>query len=329
MTNFIVAAFMWSLVVVLSPRARHRRDNAILWAAIAIAVSFTTNINWVYLAASKTIPWPNGLDIAANVLLMVGIYYLSSSIRRGATGLGARDDFNERWIRSAAAGAVVLMLIFFSQIDAPVASTEFMLTYGNQFPAALYSITQYTYVFAVMAGVLVVCVRNVPRMRHRRFRIGFSLLALGCVAALALCAVVIWMDVAHLAGYTQLMRNLGLVYSFLYTVTIALLCIGLAIPPVGRLWLSLRLDREVHKVEPKVSIIWSRAVAENSSISLVTDKSNDPSRASALPDSISRMHRMVIEIHDWLNLHKDQLSDEERRTLAAAEDLCMQPGSRR
>lgn len=329
MSNFIVAAFMWILVIVLAPRAPYRRNNAILWAAIVIAVSFTTNINWVYLAAAKAIPWPNGLDIAANVLLIVGIYYLSSSIGRGATGLGARDDFNERWIKSAASGAAVLMLIFFSMIDAPVASTEFMLTYGHQLPAALYSITQYTYVFAVMAGVLVVCARNVPRMRHRRFRTGFSLLAAGCVTALALCAVVIWMDLAHLAGYEQLMRDLGLVYTFLYTVTIALLCLGLAIPPVGRLWLSLRLNREVRRVEPKVSVLWTRAVAENSSISLVGDKSNDPWRAMALPDSISRMHRMVIEIHDWLNLHKDQLSDEERRALAVAEDLCMQPGSRR
>lgn len=329
MTNVLVAGFMWALVVVLSLRARNRPDNSVLWAAIAIAASFTTNIDSVYLTLTDIGPWPNGFDLAANILLMLGIYYLSRSIGRGATGLGSSGQFNERWIRVAVVCDVALMVLFFALIDAPSVSTSFMLAYGDQLPAALYSMIQYTYIFVVMMGVLVTCVRNVPRMRHGRFKVGFSFLAVGCMSALGLCAVVICMDVAHLAGRRDLMLALGLIYTVLYAVTVGLLCIGLGIPPASRLWLSFTRRRKIYVVEPGIRRLWGRTVAEHSSTSLVTGaKPVESSGVEPAARTIGRMHRMVVEIHDWLNLHKSSLSDADRRTLATAEELCMQPGRR-
>lgn len=327
MTNIVVATLMWTLVMVLGVRVRRRPDNSILWAAVAIAVSFTTNIDGLYLAASRIIPWANGLDLAANCLLVVGIYYLSRSIGRGATALGASGRFQGRPIRTLALCAVSLILFFFSQIDAPTASTDFMLTYGDQVPAALYSMVQYTYIFTVMAGVLATCLHNVPRMQRQRFRVGFSFLAAGCISTLALCSVVVLMDVAHLSAETDLMRDLGLVYSSLYAISIVLLCLGLGIAPVGRLWLSLRFRRRLHEVGPAIRSLWSRTVAGNVSISLADPASGtELSEWDPRPNSIDSVHRMVIEIHDWMNLDTELLSDYERRMLATAEELCMQPG---
>ncbi|WP_026821088.1 hypothetical protein [Arthrobacter castelli] len=329
MTNVLVTGFMWALVAVLSLRARTRPDNSVLWAAIAIATSFTTNIDSVYLTLTDIGPWPNGFDLAANILLMVGIYYLSRSIGRGATGLGSSGEFSERWIRIAVICAVTAMVIFFVLIDAPSASTTFMLTYGNQLPAALYSIAQYTYIFVVMTGVLVTCIRNVPRMRHGRFKVGFSFLAIGCTSALGLCTAVIGMDIAHLAGNIGLMLGLGVLYNVLYAVTIGLLCIGLGIPPAGRLWHSLARARKAQKIEPRIRRIWARTVAEQSSLSLVSGTASmEDSEPERMARTIVRVHRMVVEIHDWVTFHKRSLSERDRRTLAAAEELCMQPGRR-
>lgn len=325
----MVAGLMWGLVLVLSLRARRRLDNTMLIAAIVIAASMTTNVPSVYLWAASWLPWPNALDLVANGLLIVGVYYLSSAIRRGATAASMNRGGGASWTQAAAISTVVAMMGTFAFIDNPEPSTNFMLSYGNQPAAAAYSIVQYAYIFSVMLGTLTTCVRNVPHMMQSRFKTGFSLIGVGCSAAMLLCLSVVAMDLSNVLGATILMRGLGGIYDYLYLVTMAFLCVGLSIPPLSRAISSLQLRRKVLAVEPEVRRIWNMTVAKNPSVSLVGTNLPGTPVVRKLGTAIATdgMHRMLVEIHDYLNIEDattERLSSDDWRKLDEAEALCLQ-----
>ncbi|WMY80060.1 DUF6545 domain-containing protein [Citricoccus sp. I39-566] len=329
MMAILVAALMWSLVLILMLRAKQRPDNTLLWSAGVIAVSMTTNIELIYLWASTWLP-PNALDLWANLLLVVGVGYLASAIRRGASAAGMAREGEANRTRAAAVVTILVMVLAFSRIDAPEPSTTFMLDYGDQLAAGLYSAVQYVFIGGVMLGTLATCVRNVPRMIQPRFRIGFTLTGAGCAAALALCLSVVIMDVSHVAGQLELMRSLGYVYDYLFVATMGLLCGGLSVPPLVRQVQVMQRLRKIRAIEPEVHRLWTATVAQTPSVSLVgsgrhvrTSPSRGPSQAT------ERLHRMVVEIHDCLNVHgeaADRVSSADWKHLQDAETLCLRKG---
>jgi hypothetical protein len=189
---------------------------------------------------------------------------------------------------------------------------------------------QYLFIGGVMLGTLTTCVRNVPRMMQPRFRIGFSVTGAGCMAALLLCASVVAMDVCHVLGELELMRALGGIYDILFFATMVLLCMGLAIPPLGRQISSLRLRRRVLAVEPEVRRIWANTVATTPSVSLVgANLRGSPAAQELRTDQATEgLHRMLVEIHDYLNVtdSSDTLTAADWRQLDEAEALCLQQG---
>ena len=148
MISVVVAGLMWALVVILSLRARRRPDNSLLAAAGIIATSMTTNISEVYLWAALWMPWPNALDVVANLLLIIGVAYLATAIRRGAAAVGTGKARGQHWTRSAAVVTVTGMIVAFCFIDNPEPSTTFMLSYGDQPATAAYSMIQYLFILA-------------------------------------------------------------------------------------------------------------------------------------------------------------------------------------
>lgn len=331
MITFIVAVFMWALVLILALRARARPDNTMLRAAILIAASLTTNIDQVYLWANNRIPWANTLDLVSNLLLITGIYYLSVAITQGATRVAALRERGTVWMRRAAQSTAAVMVTSFVLIDGPEPSTTFMLDYGNQPAAGIYSAVQYAYIFSVMTGTLFTCIQNVPRMRRPRFRIGFSIIGAGCFAALLLCATVIAMDVANVAGAEGFLSSVSFLYDLLYLIAVLLLCTGLAIPPVGRLVTSLALRRQLTAIEPEIRRVWLSTVAKSPNVSLMgtTLRNVEDKGGVAGRHSVETLHRLVIEIHDWLNVESSpgfELPPEQRRTLDRAESLCLRQG---
>ena len=333
MINLLVVGFMWLLVVVLSLRARTRPDNTMLRAAIVIAASLTTNIDDVYLWAGELLPWPNVLDLVSNVLLVVGVYFLSRAIVQGAAAFDEPRGRGRRWTLGAALIAVAVMLVSFSLIDAPASSTRFMLDYGDQLAAGVYSGIQYAYIFAVMAGTVVTCIRNVPHMRRLRFRIGFRLIGIGCGAGLLLCSSVIAMDIAHVAGADAVVRGLGPIYDVSYLLTVALLVAGLAVPPLVRVMKQISVRRQIQAVEPGLKSLWLRTVATAPAVSLVgtTAQSVKQAQEQSTRDASDTIHRLVIEIHDWLDANggssaEEELSAPERALLEQAEALCLKQG---
>ncbi|MDN3903290.1 MAB_1171c family putative transporter [Arthrobacter sp. YD2] len=331
MSTIVVAVFMWLLVLTLLLRARSRPDNTMVKAAVVIAASLTTNINGVYLWASDGLPWPNALDLVSNILLIIGVYYLSRAIVRGAGAGDGSVDRAQRWSAVAAAGTVLVMVVAFCLIDDPRASTTFMLDFGDQPAAGIYSGVQYLYIFAVMARTLSTCIRNVPQMRRRRFRVGFRLIGAGCGVGLVLCTSVIVMDIAHVAGAESLMRAVGTVYDISYALTVVLLATGLAVPPLGRVLNDINVRREVRELEPQVKAIWLSTVALAPAVSLLgtTARSLESDREHTTRDATDAIHRRVIEIHDWLNVSGStapELSAEHQSVLERAEALCLKQG---
>lgn len=333
MTNLLVVAFMWLLVLTLSLRARARPDNTMVKAAVVIAASLTTNINGVYLWAGNKLPWPNALDLVSNVLLIVGVYYLSRAIAHGATAGDAARSRGGRWIPRAALATVAVMVVSFAFIADPVASTSFMLDYGDQPAAGLYSAIQYVYIFAVMTGTLVTCIRNVPQMKRKRFRVGFRIIGWGCGVGLVLCSSVIVMDVAHVVGAEGLMTAVSAVYDLSYPLTVLLLAVGLAIPPLGRILNEISIGRYVRDIEPQVKAIWLSTVAKSPVVSLVGTTAQalaaEPEKSTR--DATDAIHRLVIEIHDWMDVSQNSdlaLSPDHRAVLKRAEALCLKQGRR-
>lgn len=330
MMNLLVVAFMWLLVLALSVRARTRRDNTMLRAAIVIAASLTTNINGVYLWAGNLLPWPNGLDLASNVLLIVGVYYLSRAITRGAMAGDTVSGREGTWAQRSALGTIAVMAVSFALIEDPQPSTTFMLDYGDQPAAGLYSAIQYVYIFAVMAATLGTCVRNVPLMRRKRFRAGFRLIGWGCAVGLLLCLSVIVMDVTHIAGEEGIMRAVGGVYDVLYPLTVVLLSAGLAVPPLGRVLNDVRSGRQIRDVEPALKALWLSTVAAAPAVSLVgTTAQTLAARRRGLREATDAIHRLVIEIHDWMDVSGSAdavLSPADLAVLKQAEALCLQQG---
>ncbi|WP_104160346.1 hypothetical protein [Arthrobacter sp. ZGTC212] len=331
MSNLIVVIFMWLLVLTLALRARTRPDNTMLKASIVIAASLTTNIDGLYLWAAEKMPWPNGLDLAANALLIFGVYYLSRAIAHGARAGDTVSGRGTLWLRRAAVITVVIMAVSFALIDDPVPSFSFMLDYGSQPAAALYSGIQYLYILAVMVGTLATCLKNVPHMRRKRFRVGFRIIALGCVAGIVLCISVLVMDMANVTGNEELRRAAGTVYDVSNPLTVVLLSAGLAVAPIGRILSDLRVRRQIRVLEPRLRAVWLSTVAQTPAVSLVgtTAQSVTEGHRKRARNTADTIHRLVIEIHDWMDLSENrgqQMSPADRSVVNQAEALCLKQG---
>ncbi|MCA4132657.1 hypothetical protein LD110_07485 [Arthrobacter sp. M4] len=302
-------------------------DHSILIAALTIATSLTLNIDPIYLALDRALGSRNVLDVCANILMVVGIYFLSKAI------LGAADP-REDMARKDSIGLGILCLVIlglivaFVQIDATDSSTNFMKDYGDQWAAAVYSAIQFIYIGAVVALTGVVCFRFRGDMARPYFRIGFTLIGIGCVLALVLALSVLGMDIAHLMGDVRTMAALSLVYDASVVGAMTFLCIGLALPPVARR-LTGRSDlKRVIELGESLAPVWEKMTEARMETRLpppaVTDEQVDAANR--------RLHRMLVEIQDALLMEPATatlLSNRDRETLSRAEDyLASHRGSR-
>lgn len=324
--NAVIALCLWSLMVVYTFRVRHRRDNSMYWAIGLIALAMTTNVGPIYSAVSPAIPIPNLLALLGNLSMLFGVYYLARAIRNGARAAGSLSSAGRRWDRWGAWIAAALMVIGFALTDAPEIATAFMLTYGDQLGAAIYSAAQFAYLGTVMATTVVTCVRNVPRMQQRRFTTGFTLIGFGCLAGFVMCLCVVVMDIFHLLGELDAMRAVSFGYDLLRAIAVVMLATGLAIPPVTRQIEQRTRSRSLKRLEPNVREIWAKTVAMDSEFSLAESLLGAVRDHSTAEELSERVHRMIVEVRDWQSVTAAgfSLGEEEIQLLDRAERLCLQ-----
>ncbi|MDP9999065.1 hypothetical protein [Pseudarthrobacter sulfonivorans] len=295
MIQAAAAVVIWCLVLCLLPGARTRKDHSILIAAVAIATALSLNVDPIYLAGDRALGGRNLLDLLANVLMVVGIYFLSQAILRAA-------ELNDAPVRRDRRGRLILglvsvgLVLAFLLIEAPMSSTRFMLDYGDQPAAALYSAIQFVYIGLVVGVTGYVCFRFRRRMAASYFRVAFTFIGIGCFLAIIVVCAVLGMDVAHLLGEQSTMEQLAAAYDTSFVGAMVFLCAGLALPPVARRLVRRAQLRTQADLLENLTSTWERATATRKDGRLAP-----PAGAieRGAPDT-RILHRMLVEIEDAL-----------------------------
>ena len=315
--QLIIALALWGLVGALAIGTRRRTDQSILYAAVMIAVSLTLNIDAVYFAADGLLGGRNYADLPANLLLLVGVYFLSRAILRASSP--SRACATDRPFRGGAIVTACLMVMMFVFIDAPQTSGSFMQDFGNQPAAAAYSLIQFTYLGIVVALTGTICLRFAGRMSTPARRLGFRIVGAGCGAAVLTVLSVVGMDLAHVFGTMSLLALFASAYDVLNLAAILLLCLGLSLPPILG-WVTKRIDRrKLRGVLPDLTRIWHDVSAQHVELGDETHR-HTPGVASRDVDTV--VHRTLVEIRDALLFDpsvRDRLTDEDLALLTATE----------
>ncbi len=289
MTQAIVALLMWMLVLSLLTLRRGRTDHSITYAAILIAVAMTLNIDDVYLWIDPLLGDTNLATLISDGLLMTGLFFLGRGVMHAGQYRPGLVRFTVGVPALIVALAAIITLFFF--INRGDTTTTFMMDLGAQPVAAIYSIVSFAYCGIVLTAMLVLAIRQctsdtgIPR-------IPAALLALGSACGVALCIVVLIMDVSHVAGAIDLMNAAALGYNPLTVLTFVFLCMGFAGQPALR-FIKNRLRRVktdvlIAQLEP----IWFQALRKHPGLSGALPET------SRFDDPEARLHRQIVEIRD-------------------------------
>jgi hypothetical protein len=322
MIQVVAAALIWLLVIALLPGIRVRRDHSVLTAAVTISIALTLNIDQVYIGTDSILGRDNFVDLLANISMVVGIYFLSRAIIRAAT----QDETGEK---RDSPGVTLLAVVIvglaasFSAIVTQGSSTRFMVDYGDQWPAALYSSIQFLYIGYVVSVTGVTCFRFRGDMSRPYFRTAFTLIGVGCSFAVLLVLLVLVMDVLHLQGRLDAMRTVAPIYDAVVLAAMTFLCVGLAIPPVARRVLRRRKSVTEEELISDLTKIWDKTAKKRQDVRLVPD-----TEIVSQQDRAQRLHRMLVEVQDALLVDPglaSSLDIRELRVLSAAENYLAGP----
>ncbi|MDR6438762.1 hypothetical protein J2790_003929 [Paenarthrobacter nicotinovorans] len=294
MIQIVAAALIWLLVICLLPGMRLRRDHNVLKAAITISVALTLNIDQVYLGIDSVLGGRNFVDVLANVSMVVGIYFLSRAIIRAATP----DETVEK---RDTLGLILLTVVIvglaasFSAIVTQGSSTRFMVDYGDQWSAAVYSSVQFVYIGYVVGVTGVTCFRFRGDMSRPYFRAAFTCIGVGCSFAVLLVLLVLVMDILHLQGRLDAMHAVSPIYDAAVVAAMFFLCLGLGIPPVARRVLRHRESVTEDELVSSLTKIWEKTTKKRQDVRLVRG-----TEMFSQQDRAQRLHRMLVEVQDAL-----------------------------
>lgn len=324
--DIIVAGSLWLLVVIFTFRVRSRPTNTLYWAILLLALAMTLNAEPPARFVDAVVPIASGSNLLGNLAMVWGLGLLLRSIRVGAMGRDSPAPRHERRDRIGLALTVMTMIVTFAMIDRSGHSATFMLDYGDQPAAALFSTVQFVYLAIVLLLTCLVCVRNMGRLRKARYRISARLLVIGCVLGLTLSALTFVMNGAHVMGHLDLMHGISVFYDITRTLAVLFLVLGLGIPPAIRIATEVHYRWKLARANDEVHAIWSATAGVDGSGSGTAL----PNHGEPRGDPSSGVHRMIIEIHDWANVTDtpERVSDEEWQKVLRAERLCLRPPER-
>ena len=126
------------------------------------------------------------------------------------------------------------------------------------------------------------------------------------------------------------MRSVGGVYDVLYPLTVVLLSVGLAVPPLGRIINDISIKRQIRQLEPQLKALWTKTAARTPDVSLIGSMPDTaPALRKTARGTTDAIHRLVIEIHDWIAVTGNpgaELSTADAAALREAEALCLKQG---
>ncbi|MGX5695113.1 DUF6545 domain-containing protein [Agromyces soli] len=312
MTATIVAGLMWLLVASLLILRRGRVERAITWASLTIAIAMTLNIDAVYVELDRLAGGTNLVTLVADLALMTGVFLLGRGVMKAA-------DEPPRPVRIALSRVTYVTAAAatagtFFVIDRDATTTNFMLDFGAQPAATVYSMTLFTYYAVVLAAMATVAIRQ-ARVSRGILVAPPILLVIGCAFGIALTVDVILMDLAHFAGRPDLMAAAAMPYSMLYLLTFVFLCGGFASQPAARAFRARARARTTQTLIRELAPIWHAASAVHPGISQRPDAAFDATDPEAL------LHRQVVEVRDAMidTRVAFSISDADRQVLERAE----------
>lgn len=313
MASIIIAILMWSLVLVLVVFRRGKGENNVRLTALAIASSMTLSVDELYVIADGWFGANDVLHPISAAALMIGLFFLA----RGVARAGDLDHGIMRVLLSVPvllSAIAVTVVAFFLVERTGGTSTTFMVDYGDQLAAGVYSGAQFLYLLGVLSSLLIIAVREL-RSEHKRIASVAWLLAIGSVFGILLSVDVILMDVANVAGWSGFLAAMQAPYGVLQVATFLFLCSGLGLAPIVRWVRESRWKRRTTLQLERIHPLWTTATAARPSISAGIE--------SVSPADV--LHRRVVEIHDAAldNRNQFHLSDDDRRLLANVEDHLM------
>lgn len=291
MIPVLVSTLMWILLISLLVLRRGREERTITYATLTIAVSMTLNIDPVYEVLDSALGGVNLVTLIADLALMIGVFFLGRGVMKAS-------DRQPRVVqlalgRTALAVALVFSIVAFIFIDQRGTTTTFMLDLGDQPAAAAYSMIHFTYYGIVLAAMAALAAQRI-RVSRGSQRLPPTSLLLGSLFGLALCAVVITMDVAHAVGNLELMAAVSFAYGPLYLCTFFFLCLGFASQPVLRSLQTRSRAQTTRALILELEPAWGRATTVRPGIS----QSADAAFRSSEPEAM--LHREIVEIRDAL-----------------------------
>ena len=321
MIQVLTATLMWVLVVGLLILRRGRPDRSITYSSLAIAVAMTLNVDGIYVVVDSVLGANNMATMLSDGLLMIGLFFLG----RAAMAAG---EYRPRLVRAAVGRPALLMAVLgatvaFMFIDRGPTTVNFMIDLGAQSWAAAYSIITFTYCGIVVAAMLALTTREF-RIARGVQRIPPVLLFIGSVSGIALCVVVIGMDIAHVAGDLELMRAIGVAYGPLTLLAFVFLCAGFVGQPVVRYMQDhtrhVQTNERLKDLEPR----WRRATLVRAG------RSGTNLMGSSIDDLEGRLHRVIVEIRDAMIDPRTSfgITDAERSLLVRAEEHLLGEDSR-
>jgi hypothetical protein len=294
--ELFAAGLMVMLTLIVVASRGQGKDTSILWASVLICISMVLNINPVYVLADGWLGGRNHADLGANLLLLIGVYFLARAIHRAARPASAAgtSPYGVRGKSGLVFAASAATVLFFL-IDAPTTSTSFMRDYGGQLAAGLYSAVQYLYIGAVMAAAGWTCVRFRKAWNTGIYSVAFALVGLGCLSAVLLVVDVLVLDALHVLGEVEAMSAPSGIYAVLNSAAFLFLCTGLALPPAARKVAAVYETARTSSVLEGLKPVWGRAIAGNAGLTL---------DLGVVPECADRrrreLHRMIVEIQDSL-----------------------------
>lgn len=317
--TIVIAAAVWAAVLGLVViRGHGAADRSTIYAALAIGVGVALNITPLYVLVDGWLGHRNLGDLIANASIILGV----SSIARGVvTAADGTLPFVRiilwRWMAWI---AISLSVLAFSMIDMHGTSAQFMIDYGDQLAAAVYSGVQHTYFGLVTASLAVICARQIARTGGLvRFSAGVMMTG-GVVQAFS-CANVLFMNTVHVLGNERLLSVGQWVYDIANSAGYVLLSAGFVLLPAARFFSERRLRGRAGSLARELEPAWRRAL----------DTRRSGPRADT-PDEIeSILYRQAVVVRDAQAGARGEfhLSAREEALLEEAESLLLGAGSYR
>lgn len=318
MIQIVIATLMWMLVASILILRHGRRERSITYAAIAIAFAMTLNIDVMYRVADRLLGTVNRATLLADGALMIGLFFLGRGIMKAG-------EYRPGLVRAALAKPTLLISLLcvvgmFLLIEPGPTTTEFMLEFGRQPAAAIYSMINFAYCGIVVTAMGILAWRQF-RCSRGPMRLPTLQVVIGAACGLMLCVVVLVMDIAHLVGALELMAVVSTAYGPLNLMTFVFLCSGLAGQPIARATQDrarrVRSADLLDRIEPT----WHRAALLHPGLSQAEDLN------LGSKDAAMRLHRAIVEIRDaMLDSRIDfRVDDEELALLRASERHLLGP----